>query len=241
VLSKGGACVAALLAVLAIEGRARAQDDAMSDARALFERGVALAAEQRWTDALDAFRASRALVERPSTVYNIATTLQRLGRVREAIQAVDDYLAIADPVADAAQREQASQLRGVLAASLAHVVIEVSPENAEIAIDGRPTSEVGARRELVADPGEHVVLVSAGGHETERLELALASGARVVQAVSLAPIPVSRSIAEEPVFWVVLLGVVAGAAVAIAVPVAIDQQPRLYQGTTGSTVEALRF
>ena len=58
-----------------------ARDDArLEEARVLFERGLALTDEERWAEALEYFRRSRAISERPSGVYNAAVALYHLGR-----------------------------------------------------------------------------------------------------------------------------------------------------------------
>ena len=68
-----------VLAILLVAPVARAQDvppptdaTAALEARTLFEDGVRMSRDERWAEALDRFRRSRALVPRPSTLFNIA-------------------------------------------------------------------------------------------------------------------------------------------------------------------------
>ena len=250
-------CVLVVMASAVPGALAQAPDTAR--ARALFETGVARAAEESWAEALSAFRESRAIVERPSTVYNIATTLQRLGRYREAIVAIDDYLRISDPSADAAQREAASGLRATLDRALAHLALTIEPGDARVTVDARHVGGEGQQRDVRLDPGDHVVVVAAPGHAEERIELSLAPGERIERSVRLVadgaaaaataepapepePTAPSRSVAEEPALWIVIGAVlVAGAAITTGVVIGTQSSPGVYQGTGGFTVEALRF
>lgn len=171
-------------------------DDA-ARARELFEQGVALSAEERWSEALERFRASRALSVRPSTVYNIATTLQRLGRAVEAIDAVREYLEISDPVAHASQRAQAEQLRELLYSTLVRVTFVIAPETAELSVDGRVVPSLGAEREVVLDPGDHAIAASAAGHVTARVQVSLGPGTRERRQIVLERLP------EQPAHLIV--------------------------------------
>ncbi len=82
------------LVVLAISGAAYAQGKP-SDARAreLFLKGDAAYAEARYEDALAAFQESYDLSGRPQLLFNIANALERLGRLSEAVDTLEKYLA----------------------------------------------------------------------------------------------------------------------------------------------------
>ena len=62
---------------------ADARDD---EARALFEKGLEASDAQHLAEAVDAFRRSLSLVERPSTRFNLVTALFRQGQYREALE-----------------------------------------------------------------------------------------------------------------------------------------------------------
>jgi hypothetical protein len=163
-------------------------DERAERARAEFDRGVLLSQEERWAEALEAFRESRALVERPSTVFNIATALQRLGRDRDAIDAVDAFLAIADPMRDGAQIDQARTLRGVLRETVAEITLRLRPGTADVSVDARASAPRGDEsdvRVLELDPGEHVVEVRAPGYRPSAVTITLASGEHVTREIAL--------------------------------------------------------
>ncbi|WP_157069350.1 PEGA domain-containing protein [Sandaracinus amylolyticus] len=252
--------------VLAVASSARAQtvetapstDELRAlEARTLFEQGVRASREERWAEALDAFRRSRALVERPSTLFNIAIALDRLGRLRAAIGAIDEYLATSDPVADEVDRREAMRLRVDAEARLARITLRVEPDDASVALDGAPLAG-GSERTTIADPGDHVVVVSAPGYVDQRHEIAVRPGADVERVIELAPVeppapttplattmhvePPTRdddtSLLEDPVFWAILGGgaaLIAGVAIGVGVHVASAPAP--YGGTLGVTFE----
>src|SRR5438105_2670 len=62
-------------------------------ARELFVKGDAAYAEARYEDALAAFQDAYELSGRPQLLFNIANALERLGRLPEAVDALEKYLA----------------------------------------------------------------------------------------------------------------------------------------------------
>jgi tetratricopeptide (TPR) repeat protein len=176
---------------VAAQRRPAAADASSREARTIYEAGVARSSEERWAEALELFQRSRALVERPSTVFNIAAVLVRLGRAQEALQTLDAFERIANPSADATLLTQAQTLRASATASLRHIVIEVSPADAQLSINGQLQSETGASRSLTLDPGEHTAELQRDGYETTRLVLESGQSAFTV---ALAPLEASLRI-----------------------------------------------
>ncbi len=179
-----------------------AQDDpsvrAAEQARALFERGLTLANDGRDAEAAETFERSYGLVPRASTALNWAIVLQRLGKGRSALRALDAF---------DAQREGASErdvadaaaLRARVARLLATLTLRVAPEAARVEIDGREEAAEGVERILALDPGPHVIRVEADGHVPRRLELTVAAGEELSERVELeaiAPEQVATAHAE---------------------------------------------
>lgn len=173
---------------------AGAQDDAAAserattpeatalEARMLFEDGVRASRDERWAEALDSFRRSRALVPRASTLFNIAIALDRLGRLRESIAAIDEYLTISDATADAVDRAEATRLRIEGLARLGRLTVRVTPPGAMLELDGAEL-EAGTTQEV--DPGDHVLTATAPGHLTQRVQVAVRPGADVERVIEL--------------------------------------------------------
>jgi tetratricopeptide (TPR) repeat protein len=91
--------------------RARAQAADATQAREAFERGVEASREQRWQAARLEFQHSRALVVKPSTLFNLAVASLKLGRASEALEALAAFVLIANPAEHAAMLERAAALR----------------------------------------------------------------------------------------------------------------------------------
>jgi hypothetical protein len=168
-------------------------------ARALFERGLALAGEGRDAEAAEAFEASYAGVPRASTALNWAIVLHRLGRGRDALRALDAFEA---ERAHATETDvaDAEALRQRLRALLATLTLRVEPADARVEIDGRPEPGVGAERLVPLDPGPHVVRVEAPGHLPRRATWTVAAGEALAQSITLHPVaPESVAATERPV------------------------------------------
>jgi tetratricopeptide (TPR) repeat protein len=67
-------------------------DALTAEARAFFERGLALFRRKQYAAALEAFAAARRFVPLPELAYNLALTSERLGRSEEAIDHYRTYL-----------------------------------------------------------------------------------------------------------------------------------------------------
>lgn len=123
-------------------------------ARSLFEEGAALARAQQWEEAAERFLRSQALVHRPATLFNLGVSFYTLARYVETIDALERYLATADPVADADGISDTGPMLTHARASVAQLVVDVEPPDANVSIDGRELAE-GAERRVVLDPGDH--------------------------------------------------------------------------------------
>ncbi len=177
------ACSVSLAWVISVAAPAlaTAQTTAQSrEARTLFEQGRALSTQEHWVDALDAFQRSRALVDRATTVFNIAAVLVRLGRSHDALAALDELAGMLEAPRDHALAEQAAALRAEAEASLRHVVLQVAPEAARVEVDGRVLEGSGPERSATLDPGEHTVVVTLDGYSEARFTLGTGDDAREV-------------------------------------------------------------
>lgn len=65
----------------------------IATARELYQRGAEAYEQEQYTDALAAFRESYEIANAPELLFNIAITLEKLGRTEEAAAALRTYLA----------------------------------------------------------------------------------------------------------------------------------------------------
>lgn len=168
------------------QGTAQPVDEAQSrQARALFEQGVSFADQQRWAEALDAFQRSMGLVARPSTRFNVAQALSRLGRYRLAVATFEAYLSPSEPDRDAGRVAQARALLAEARTRVATVALTDVPHGAEVLVDGAAEAGEGATRTLVLDPGARRFEVRTSDGRSERFELTLAPGSQSNHAVAV--------------------------------------------------------
>lgn len=178
---------------------ALAQDEqSQAHARELFAEGLAFAEDDRWAWALSAFRRSRDLVPRASTSYNIANALYRLERPVEALSELDEYDRMPEVRSDAVAAERGETLRALLRNIVAEVNLTVTPPNAIVLIDQRPSLVEGSHRTILVDPGEHALRVESEGYEPYRREIRMKPGGHKALLVELRARP-SRKAAEPTV------------------------------------------
>src|SRR6185369_14894887 len=116
-------------------------------------------------------------------------------------------------------RSEATQLRDEEAARIASLALDdLPPASPQLVlhIDGVFRPDGGARPfSLELDPGEHGLVVELAGFTPFTWQAVLAEGAHERVSVQLTALPQGRSIAEEPLFWIIV-GVVAIAAGVLA-------------------------
>lgn len=192
----------ALCAAFAYAPSARAQTQPttaqVNEARALFQSGMRLVEQERWGEALEFFRRSRALAARPSTVFNIGSVLVRLGRMAEAISTLEEFLQLSDARQNAAERAEAQRLLGEARAARASFTLSTNVEDAHVFIDGAAVEGRGADRSLQLDPGTHVLRLTAEGHEEQSISISVLPGQSQARAVVLRPLPTRISLTVAP-------------------------------------------
>jgi hypothetical protein len=198
-------------------GAARAEDDPKA-ARDEFVRGAQLVKDADWAGALAAFEASARLKAHPVTSFNIGACLRAMGqytRARKAFAAaLDDSgkgpgLDLSQGLADETRRYVAE-----LDKLLASLDLVIAPEEARIAIDGRPLEPAPAqswgrpntliagtlpagparpapkgRFHVVLDPGTHVISLSRPGFADAISKETLGPGATLEKKLELDRLP----------------------------------------------------
>lgn len=164
-------------AVVVVASAAHAQND-VGKARQLFEKGAALAAEGRWSDALVQFDESARLRPHAITSYNIGYCERALGQATRArkhfAQALAQDSAKGGTELTPDLRAATTKYLEEIKAEIATPQLTIDPPDAAVSIDGRPLEQDGERMlagTRVAGPGEKVprstfiLEVDAGPHE----------------------------------------------------------------------------
>lgn len=220
-------------------------------ARALFEEGVALSDEGKWADALSAFQRSDQLVPSPSARYNVGTTLRALGRYVEAKRTLESVLADAPtfkpPMKPALKRDVEKVLTEVKA-RIVLVSLKVSPVDADVQMDGSAITRLPDGR-VEVDPGKHVFVAAASGHETTTVAQLLTSDADVVLSAPRTALRI-EVVKETPVYarawFITTLSVAVAGAAAVGIIFAAQPRTTTPAGPPDATVQrvipaAVRF
>lgn len=177
-----------------VQDAAAAERDA--EARALFERGMALTQRGQWSDALPLFDRAYAISDQPAALYNYAITLRALGRHVDALRAFEQLLAL--EINDAMREEatgMAREERGRLGALL---VRAAGGTDVTLRIDARPIEVAAWPTRVAVDPGAHVVEATREGHHPLRVEREVGEGEEVEVALEFEPLPAVESVVAPP-------------------------------------------
>lgn len=165
--------VALCLVALAHGRAALAQEQRQGDAKAHFERGLALADAGRFEDASVEFESAYDLSPRPTVLYNIGMAQAAARRPSLALQAFSRYLQLSGPELEQHRKDDVVAQIETLRAQLATIDVSSVPPTGEIHVDGRPVQDPHA---VLVDPGSHIVVGSAPGYADASRSLAVRSG-----------------------------------------------------------------
>jgi hypothetical protein len=217
-----------LLALLAcaLPCTASAQDeDAATQARALFTEGVELAGQHQYADAAVRFRQALALRDAPTIRYNLASTLFEEHQFTEAHEIAQGLLAMPDLPESVRTATAALELQ--IGAAAGFVTFDL-PEGVvgDVQVDDTPVADPS--RSTAVAPGRHTVRAVTNGATVAEATFEVGSGVR--REIELHP---SSGEQHEPAgpegplteqwwFWtaiaggVVVLGVIIGVAAGVA-------------------------
>jgi hypothetical protein len=157
-------------------------------ANVLFAEGNQLFAQQAHAPALEKYKAALALWDHPLIHFNTAVTEIRLDRILDAADDLDKALKYGDkPFPSKELYQQALDYQSLVKGRVGEVDATCTQNNVHMLLDGKPWFDcpnTGKQRVLI---GEHVIL---GEDPTKDLvpethKVVVASGARVVQTITL--------------------------------------------------------
>lgn len=172
----------ALLA-LALLGATPALAQDTAAAEALFKKGVDQMTAGHFDVACPAIAESQRLDPRPGTLFTLAECEAKSGKIATALVHYEDYLHLVDTLPEA-QKQRHAQRVDIAKAQQKALTPEVptlllkapsdAPADLKITRDGTELSAASLGVALPVDPGEHVIVTSAGqGPKTEqRIKLA---------------------------------------------------------------------
>lgn len=198
-------------------------DDPKERARVEFLRGADLVKDAKWAEALSAFEASFELVPHPVTLFNVGACERAMGRyarARRTLLATRALDARGDQGAlpESAKGDVAAFLREI-EQILVTVDVRLEPQEASIAVDGRPLeltspgpppvltaglaapgpgrAPPSAAFRLELDPGAHVVVLTRPGYQDIVRRESFARGAPASLSLVLSELDGSIRVASD--------------------------------------------
>ena len=220
----------AVVASLALPSRGEAQRASEAVlAREQFRAGVAAARESRWDDASEAFQRSYELLPRPLTLLNLAGAYAQTGHLVESVEAYRMFLMERQGVTARMRSDAEAQLAD-LEPRIPRARIRVLgiSEGDIVRLDEYELSTASLEQPLPVNPGDHAVTVQRGEQEPIVVPFTLEEGATDdvlvdVRTLETAPrvggpshggtaiggdepITPGRSLVDDPIFWIVVVG-----------------------------------
>lgn len=185
-LARGAAVTVALALPLlaAAAPRARAQEVVAADvatARDLFIQASALGQQGKWDEARALFERSLALKRAPITLYSLGAAQKHSGRWVEAIESFRAFLAEPSTAGTKVYEEPAQAAIAELQPRIAHVTLVLAAGaggDARVELDGRLVAVAALGTARPMNPGSHVIAVTAPGRKPLRRELTVREGER---------------------------------------------------------------
>lgn len=176
-----------LLAFALVALTARADDDAKTRARQLFESGMTLARENRWEAALASFLRSREIFATKGNTQNAAVALSRVGRYDEAYDMFAALLKEFPDLEPADKREVEEEL-AKLVKLVGAIELSSTDVGASVSVDGRARGTIPLAGSLRVTAGTHLVRVFKSGFLPFSEQVDVAGGESVVRRVKLEPL-----------------------------------------------------
>ena len=129
-------------------------------AAALMTEGVRQLQALKYEQALANFLEAYAKFPSPKILLNIGSTLRDMGRIADAANTYQRYLA--DPATGPERVEEVKQLLVDLDKQLTLLTVRVTPSGSDVSIDGGPFIPVGSTLQTRVQAGRHVVRVRHG-------------------------------------------------------------------------------
>ncbi len=148
--------------------------------------------------ALEAFRAARAISDRPVLLFNIGMCHRELDDWDAAVDAFEQYLVDGRDREPSDRLAEAERQRNEMQPELGRLRIEVDEDGAELAVDGRAVGVAPLAAPIRLRGGTHVVVARRPGFADARADVTVLRGATAEVVLDLEPLEDS---ALEPWFW----------------------------------------
>jgi tetratricopeptide (TPR) repeat protein len=142
----------------------RATDERTERANRHFQNGVKLYRDGNYGGALAEFEAAYELKPGASSLQNIALSLKGLFRYAEAADALKSLLLRHEAELSERERQAVRDAISELSSLVGSILLDVSPREARVVLDGRPIEQSELGEEIVLNVGEHTLSAEAPGY-----------------------------------------------------------------------------
>jgi hypothetical protein len=184
-------------------------------ARALFEDGNQLFAQQAHGPALERYRAAVALWDHPMVRFNMAVTEIRLDRVLDAADDLQAALRFGQTPFTPELYQQALDYQALLAGRVGELEVACAQPGAQISLDGKPWFAGPGQRRLRVLAGEHVVAADRPGSVPQSVRVVVAGRAVATHRIALVSFDAAAHLEYPRPRWIAWTIAGGGAAVAL--------------------------
>jgi hypothetical protein len=157
------------------------------EAKRLRDEGVEAMRQSDFAHAVECFQRAYDLYPSPNLRFNIAVGLDKLGRVPEAVDALEEFLEATAQVQDEAHRFAGARL-AELAPRVARLELTIEPKDASVQVDGERVRWPRTGGVPVA-PGERRVSAARHGWTSAETVVTATLDAPVAATLRLTPLP----------------------------------------------------
>jgi hypothetical protein len=139
----------------------------------------------QYLDALDRFQRARELFPSAKLLFNIAQTLNELGRSLEALEHYERFVREATPEESPELWRTAHERIFRLQGAIARVELQTNVPEVQVTIDGKPVGATPLAAPVRLLPGAHAIVLARPGYERQVIELTLGPGDLVSRRVAM--------------------------------------------------------
>ncbi len=166
--------------------RALAADDRQR-AAALLDEGLARLDAGDYAAAHDRFRRAYETFPSPKILLNLGEAARLLGRDVEAAESYETFLGQASSMPEITPEKVAKSRAGLamVLRRIGRVRLDLSPPDAAVTVDDRPTDPAQRRGIVYVTAGTHRLSARAAGHLTKSVSVSISAGTEVPLALHL--------------------------------------------------------
>ncbi len=155
------------------------------EARVRYARGTELFGEGEYALSLIELERAYSLSPAFKMLYNIAQVHQQLGHYAKAVAALERYLMDGGDRVPSDRRAEVEKDLRVLRDRTAMLIVRVTPDGADVSVDGVSFGRTPLPERTRTDAGEHAVVISKAGFASYATHVTLAGGDERVVSASL--------------------------------------------------------